>query len=52
MINTYSPMQDILSHLLKEESHHMRILSGVDNLTYLFCDLVEIGLDFFELLRI
>ncbi len=30
----------------------MRILSGVDNLTYLFCDLVEIGLDFFELLRI
>lgn len=24
----------------------MRILSGVDNLTYLFCDLVEIGLDF------
>ena len=23
LINTYSPMQDILSHLLKEESHHM-----------------------------
>lgn len=52
MLNMYSPIQEVLFRLLNGDRNRMKLLPDTNGMTGLFRDLLEIGLDFFELLRI
>lgn len=52
MINLFTPIQDVIRYLLECDRSEIQLFNNNENLTSLFLDLVKIGCDFFELLRI
>ena len=52
MINLYSSVQSVIHSLLNCNRDEMTLFSNNENLTSLFCDLICMGCDFHELLRV